>query len=91
MRKELSTIAKEELDGALSHGSTAKEAVASLMARAKQDLELYRQLLDPYLKDACCKAIERECHRDTLCGVPLWSHRCGSEMLASLPGPLLLA
>jgi len=72
MRQDISTIAREELASALSHGSTAKEAVASLMARAKQDFELYRQLLDPYLKDACQNAIERECHRDTLCGVPLW-------------------
>ena len=73
MPKELSTIAREELAGALSHGGNAKEAAASLMAHAKQDPELYRQLMDPYLKDACDKAIERECHRDTtLCGVPLW-------------------
>ena len=72
MRQDISTIAKEELASALSHGSTAKEAAASLMARAKQDFELYRQLLDPYLKDACQNAIERECPRDTLCGVPLW-------------------
>ena len=72
MHKQVSDIAKEELDLALGHGSTAKEAVASLMARARQDLELYHQLLDPYLKDACCKAIERESHKDTLCGVPLW-------------------
>ena len=72
MRQDISAIAKEELESALSHGSNAKEAVASLMARCKQDPELYRQLLDPYLKDACCKAIERESHKDTLCGVPLW-------------------
>ena len=72
MRQDISTIAKEELASALSHGSTAKEAVASLMARCKQDPGLYYQLMDPYLKDACCKAIEHECHRDTLCGVPLW-------------------
>jgi hypothetical protein len=71
MRRDLSTIAREELDLALGHGSTATEAVANLMARAKQDPDLYRQLLDPYLKDACCKAIEREGHK-TLCGVPLW-------------------
>ena len=72
MRQELSTIAKEELDYALSHGGNAKEAVASLMARAKQDPELYHQLMDPLLKDACCNAIEREHHKGTLCGVPLW-------------------
>jgi hypothetical protein len=72
MRQELSTIAKEELNNALSHGGNAKEAVASLMARAKQDPELYHQLMDPLLKDACCNAIERECHTGTLCGVPLW-------------------
>jgi len=72
MRQELSTIAKEELNNALSHGGNAKEAVASLMARAKQDPELYRQLMDPLLGDACCKAIEQERHRDTQCGVPLW-------------------
>ena len=72
MRQDISTIAKQELASALSHGSTATEAVASLMARAKQDPDLYRQLMDPLLKDACTKVIERECHRDTLCGVPLW-------------------
>ena len=72
MRQELSTIAKEELDYALSHGGNVKEATASLMARAKQDPELYRQLMDPLLGDACCKAIEQERHKDTLCGVPLW-------------------
>jgi hypothetical protein len=36
MRKDISTIAKEELELALSHGSNAKEAVASLMARASK-------------------------------------------------------
>jgi hypothetical protein len=72
MHKQVSDIAKEELASALSHGGNAKEAAVNLMARAKQDPELYRQLLDPYLKDACCKAIEHECHTDTLCGVPLW-------------------
>jgi len=46
MRQEISTIAKQELDSALSHGSPASEAVASLMAQAKQDLGLYRQLMD---------------------------------------------
>jgi len=60
MRKEISTIAKQELDSALSHGSTAKEAVASLMARAKQDRHLYRQLLDPLLKQACQDAIDEQ-------------------------------
>ena len=47
MRQELSAIAKEELDYALSHGGNVKEATASLMARAKHDPELYRQLMDP--------------------------------------------
>ena len=63
MLKELSTIARQELDNALSRGSNAKEAVASLMARAKQNPDLYRQLLDPFLKEACQDAIEQECHR----------------------------
>jgi hypothetical protein len=72
MHRELAAIAKEELNNALSHGGNAKEAVASLMARAKQDPELYHQLMDPLLKDACCNAIEREHHKGTLCGVPLW-------------------
>jgi hypothetical protein len=61
MRQELSTIAKQELDMALSHGSGTKEATASLMARCRQDRDLMRQVL----KQACTTAIQ-ECqpHND---------------------------
>jgi hypothetical protein len=38
MRQDISTIAKQELDSALSLGSTAKEATASLMASACVDV-----------------------------------------------------
>ena len=64
MRLNISTVAKQELDRSLSHGSTAKEAVASLMARAKQDPGLYRQLMDPWLKDACQNAIDEQRYRN---------------------------
>ena len=57
MRQDISTIARQELLSALSHNSGTKEAVASLMARAKQDGELMNALL----KDACLNAIEQEC------------------------------
>ena len=60
MRLNISTVAKQELDRSLSHGSTAKEAVASLAARCKQDPELYRQLMDPLLMDACRHAVEQQ-------------------------------
>jgi hypothetical protein len=58
MRQDISTIARQELLSALSHNSGTKEAVASLMARAKQD----RELMNALLKDACLNAIEQECH-----------------------------
>ena len=57
MRQDISTIARQELLSALSHNSGTKEAVASLMARAKQD----RELMNALLKDACLNAIEQEC------------------------------
>jgi hypothetical protein len=60
MRRSVSTIARKELDIALSHGSTAKEAVASLMARCRQDQRLYRELMDPWLQYACHNAIEQQ-------------------------------
>jgi hypothetical protein len=66
MYKPLATIAREELLSALSHGSNAREAVASLMARAKQDPELYRQLL----RQACEHAIEQECRIHKAAGTP---------------------
>ena len=59
MRQDISTITRKEPDSALLHGSTATEAVASLMARCKQDFALYRQLMDPLLKDVCHKAVNR--------------------------------
>ena len=60
MHRSVSTIARKELDIALSHGSNATEAVASLMARCKQDPQLYRQLMDPWLQYACHNAIEQQ-------------------------------
>jgi hypothetical protein len=60
MRKAISTIAREELELARSHGSKPTEAIASLAARAKQDPRLYRQLMDPWLMDACRRVIEQE-------------------------------
>ena len=66
MRQDISTIARQELLSALSHGSNAREAVASLMARAKQDRELMNELL----KDACTNAIEQECRIHKAAGTP---------------------
>jgi hypothetical protein len=59
MRQDINTVAKQELNEALSHGSTAKEAAASLAARCRQDPELYHQLMDPLLMDACRRVIEQ--------------------------------
>ena len=66
MRQDISTIARQELLSALSHNSGTKEAVASLMARAKQD----RELMNALLKDACLNAIEQECRIHKATGTP---------------------
>ena len=66
MRQDISTIARQELLSALSHNSGTKEAVASLMARVKQDGELMNALL----KDACLNAIEQECRIHKAAGTP---------------------
>jgi hypothetical protein len=61
-RQDINTVARRELAMALSHNGTAKEAAASLMARCKQNPDLYRQLMDRYghstLRDACVNAIK---------------------------------
>jgi len=65
MRQDINAVAKHELEFALSLGGTAMEATASLMARCKQDPELYRQLMDPLLMDACQRAIEQQYRKVT--------------------------
>jgi hypothetical protein len=60
MRKQISDIAREELELALSHNSKPTEAIASLMAHAKQDPELYYRLTGPHLKEICRKLIEAQ-------------------------------
>jgi len=66
MHQDISVIARQELLSALSHNSPVSEAVASLMARAKQDQELTNALL----KDACLNAIEQECRIHKAAGTP---------------------
>jgi len=61
-RQDINTVARQELAIAQSHGGSAREAVASLMARCKQNPDLYRQLMDHYghstLREACVNAIK---------------------------------